>query len=144
MKRKHYISFLIILSGLILCAWIYHTPHPLPYSQCSEIYQQYSHTPGVSASFIKDFPINDSVAVDVTLLRFQDSTTWLDNIYILHELDKEEDFNPLKISFKIITKDDEQYLIAANSNNLTIGVFPIKTDQQFEAIFDNYFNQSYN
>ena len=37
MKRKHYISFLIILSGLILCAWIYRTPHPLPYSHISEI-----------------------------------------------------------------------------------------------------------
>ena len=144
MKKHHYITLAIVLLGLAASASCFLFPRQLPLEECSAELQQYHGVEGIRASFIKDFPINDSVAVDVTLLRFQDSTTWLDNIYILHELDKEEDFNPLKISFKMITKDDEQYLIAANSNNLTIGVFPIKTDQQFEAIFDNYFNQSYN
>lgn len=143
MKRKHCISFLIILSGALLSAWIYLTPRPLPYSQCSDLFLQYKDTPGISASFIKDFPINDSIDVDATILKFQDSTTWADNILQLHNINKEKGFNPQTISFKMINKGTERYLIASNLNDLTIGFFLIETDQQYDAIFDNYFNKSY-
>ena len=48
----------------------------LPESQCSEVYRRYAHVPGVEAAFVKGFPINDTVAVDVTLLHATDSAGW--------------------------------------------------------------------
>ena len=42
----------------------------------SELYMRYKDTPGVDATFIKDFHVNDTVYVDVTLLQATDSAGW--------------------------------------------------------------------
>ena len=71
-----------LVVGLLLlveCAalWAYRScSRTLPESQCSEVYRRYAHVPGVEAAFVKGFPINDTVAVDVTLLRATDSAGW--------------------------------------------------------------------
>ena len=51
-------------------------PRQLPESECSEVYRHYAHVEGVEAAFVKGFPINDTVAVDVTLLHATDSAGW--------------------------------------------------------------------
>jgi hypothetical protein len=40
------------------------------------VYRLYVNNPSIRASFIKDFRINDSVSVDVTLLEATDSVGW--------------------------------------------------------------------
>lgn len=51
-------------------------PRTVLLSECSEVYQRYSGVEGIRASFIKDFRINDTVFVDVTLLDVVDSSIW--------------------------------------------------------------------
>lgn len=76
MKKSWTITILICLlllgGGAVVIFW----PRTVPFEQCSEIYQKYANVEKVKASFIKDFKVNDTVFVDVTLLEAIDSTGW--------------------------------------------------------------------
>lgn len=63
---------LIIGGGVAVILW----PRTVPLQECSEIYQKYASMENVKASFIKDYKVNDSVFVDVTLLEAKDSACW--------------------------------------------------------------------
>ena len=66
------VCLLIVGGGAGVLLW----PRTVPLGQCSEVYKTYANYPSIKASFIKDFRINDSVTVDVTLLEAVDSNGW--------------------------------------------------------------------
>lgn len=67
------ITFLLIVVGaLVVRFW----PRTVLFDQCSDLYKHYSNVEGIDATFIKDFKVNDSVFVDVTLLETKDSAQW--------------------------------------------------------------------
>ena len=66
------VCLLIVLGTLTVKLW----PRTVPFDQCSEIYQKYASMENVKASFIKDYKVNDTVFVDVTLLEATDSVGW--------------------------------------------------------------------
>ena len=76
MKKQWNITVLVYLlivgGGAGVLLW----PRTVPLGQCSEVYKTYANNPSIKASFIKDFRINDSVTVDVTLLEAVDSNGW--------------------------------------------------------------------
>ena len=74
---RYLLCFLVatVLSLGAVVAWRL-WPRPLPPEECSELYRTYKDTPGVDATFIKDFHVNDTVYVDVTLLQATDSAGW--------------------------------------------------------------------
>ncbi len=76
MKKSWPITILICLlllgGGAVVIFW----PRTVPFEQCSEIYKKYANVEKVKASFIKDFKVNDTVFVDVTLLEAIDSVGW--------------------------------------------------------------------
>ena len=76
MKSRHWIAALIgmVAVGGAL-AWHY-WPRTVPLEECSGIYQRYHDNPHVVASFLKDFRVNDTVTVDVTLLEAKDDEGW--------------------------------------------------------------------
>lgn len=83
-----------VLGGTLACRlW----PRTVPLEECSEIYRAYKDTPGVDATFIRDFRVDDTVSVDVTLLQATDSAGWemlLSNVRMTK--DTEEHFKILK------------------------------------------------
>ena len=76
MRKKWLITVLLGLLIMGVGAWVLSWPRNVPFSQCSEIYQKYAGNPDIDASFIKDFRINDTIAVDVTVLKAKDSSGW--------------------------------------------------------------------
>ncbi len=66
------VCLLIVLGTLTVKLW----PRTVPFEQCSEIYKKYANVEKVKASFIKNFKVNDTVFVDVTLLEATDSMGW--------------------------------------------------------------------
>lgn len=75
--RKHRI---IALAGIVLAvaataAWRL-WPRTVPMEECSEAYRRYADSEHVVAAFLRDFPVNDTVCVDVTLLEARDSLGW--------------------------------------------------------------------
>ena len=85
--RKRNILLLTILvviavvGGMLAVRYL---PGIVPESQCSEVYRRYAHVPGVEAAFVKGFPINDTLGVDVTLLHATDSAGWA---YLMNKFD---------------------------------------------------------
>lgn len=77
MKLKQFIfPFLFFLAIIGIALAVRFWPRNVPFDQCSEVYKTYANSPGIKASYIKDFCINDTVSVDVTLLEATDTIGW--------------------------------------------------------------------
>lgn len=64
---------LLIIGGGIFVVFF---PRTVPFEQCSDEYKRYADVEGIEASFIKDFYINDTVTLDVTVLKALDSNNF--------------------------------------------------------------------
>ena len=65
----------IVLAVAATAAWRL-WPRTVPMEECSEAYRRYADSEHVVAAFLRDFPVNDTVCVDVTLLEARDSLGW--------------------------------------------------------------------
>ena len=78
--NKRYRSYLYSLAILLLSAAltlaVKYRPRGLSEEECGPLYRQYAHAPGIEASFVKGFRVNDTLAVDATLLRAKDTAAW--------------------------------------------------------------------
>ena len=63
------IVLIIVGGGLAVKFW----PRTVPLEECSPVYRKYVDVPGVNASFIKNYWLNDTVSSDATLLVFTDT-----------------------------------------------------------------------
>ena len=70
------VSLLLCLLAATLPAAIVYRCHTVSLSQCDELYRKYVDNPGIRASFIKDFPVNDTLAVDALLLEASSDSAW--------------------------------------------------------------------
>ena len=62
-----------IVGGALLVKYL---PGVVPYWQCSEVYKRYHKVEGVQTTYIKNYPVNDTLTVGVTLLEATDSAGW--------------------------------------------------------------------
>ena len=75
--KKHNVIFIILCVVAVLVAvLVKRCPRTVPYEQCSEVYKRYSRVEGVRATYIKDFRVNDTLTIGVTLLEATDSAGW--------------------------------------------------------------------
>ena len=76
-KPKQFLLPAIIFLAIVLVALAVRLwPRTVPFDQCSEVYKRYADMDGVDATFIKDYKVNDSIRVNVTLLQATDSVSW--------------------------------------------------------------------
>ena len=68
------IAGVVLVAAILLMVRLW--PQTLRDDECSPLYQRYCHTPGIEASFVKGFRINDTLAIDATLLHATDSASW--------------------------------------------------------------------
>ena len=64
--------FLTLLGVAAVAAWRY----LLPKRHVSDIYRRYEHADGIAASYIHNFPVNDTLTLDVTLLAATTDSAW--------------------------------------------------------------------
>ena len=77
MKRKDTIINILIFVVIVGGALVYrYMQSVVPYWQCSEVYKRYHKVEGVRASYIKNFPLNDTLTVGVTLLEATTDSGW--------------------------------------------------------------------
>ena len=70
----------VILLCLLLVAGaavIVLTPRTVPFDECSPLYRQYAGHEDIEATFVKDYPVNDTTLVDVTLLSATTDSAWV-------------------------------------------------------------------
>lgn len=113
MKRSWLITILFCLLLLGGGGAVLILPQVVPFSQCSDVYKRYAKMDGVDATFIKDYKVNDTVFVDVTLLEAKTDSAW--NV-ILNDFNMPvipEEYRELveknsSIEFNLISKEDPQ------------------------------------
>lgn len=76
MKKKYILPIVLGLLALGTLFALRTWPRTLDAEQCGELYRKYAATPGIHASFIKDYPVNDTLAVDVIQLQASSDSTW--------------------------------------------------------------------
>lgn len=80
MIRRWLISIIIICFAAVgAVVWQRHA-RTVPWDECSEVYRQYAHADGIEATFVHDYPVCDTLSVDVTILQATDSAGW-DTLY---------------------------------------------------------------
>ena len=76
-KKDTIICLVISLVGLLAALVVLYMRLTVPYWQCSEVYKRYAHVEGVRATYIKNFPVNDTLTVGVTLLEATTDSGWV-------------------------------------------------------------------
>ena len=76
MNKRTCITLAIIAVGLAVCAGFFLFPRQLTPEECGALYQRYKDAEGIDASFIKDFPVNDTLATDALLLEAATDSAW--------------------------------------------------------------------
>ena len=69
MNKRNIITVAVCLVAVCLVLVVKCHPRTLPIEECSQVYKDYADDPHVAVAFIKDFPVNDTLRVDVTTLR---------------------------------------------------------------------------
>ena len=75
--KKKWIIIVVVTVGIvgILAAFKYWL-RTVPLDECSPLYRQYAGHEGIKASFVKDYPVDDTTLVDVTLLSATTDSAW--------------------------------------------------------------------
>ena len=152
MKRKdkiiNILIFVAIVGGGLAIMYLHRV---VPYWQCSEVYKRYHKVEGVRATYIKNFPLNDTLTVGVTLLEATDSAGW-------EVLQRDFELTPLppevlafldtnSVDLWLASKDDyckgkdsiilNNDIIAVSYYRQQVSVFSIVTEKQLDAIFEH-------
>lgn len=67
------LCILLIIAGACLMLM----PRTVPIDQCSDVYRQYQGREGLEVSFVKQYRVNDTTAVDVTLIHATTDSAWV-------------------------------------------------------------------
>lgn len=76
MNKRRVISVAVCLVVAALVLLVKYHPRTVPVEECSQIYRDYADNPHIAVAFIKDFPVNDTLAVDVTTLQATTDSAW--------------------------------------------------------------------
>ena len=143
------IGLLIELAVITLCKrWYWFFPS----HSVSELYTKYAGTEGLDVAFVKDYRVNDTVFVDVTMLEATTDSAWIMlqndfNIPIIPEeyRDLVSSFN--SIDFRLAPKinpklpmdsiAENNNAIVTSRNKQTICIFHISSKKQVNEIFYN-------
>ena len=140
------ICLLLIIMGLLT---MLSTRFPLPW-QCSKLYWQYRGQEGIEATYVKQYPVDDTTLVDVTLLHATTDSAWesLCHGFITPEIPdniKENIINGNSVTVRIVSKDDPRIVVTPDSvdrydyllfspTKTTIGLFHVENVEQIFTI----------
>ena len=143
MKRNRLILATIPLVVLGILALVKLFPRSVPLEECSPLSRQYAGHEDIEATFVKDYPVDDTTLVDVTLLHATTDSAWVSMCLKSLPYDYPEDYPEDKrenvihgnsVTQYISSKDDiRTKVIPADTNNYNL-VF-INARQKYIVIF---------
>lgn len=157
MNKRRVISVAVCLVVAALVLLVKYHPRTVPIEECSQIYRDYADNPHIAVAFIKDFPVNDTLSVDVTTLQATDSLGWetLKNefhiISLSDNIQRKIEQGIDRVSTRIVSKTDptlpmdtsellNNNVIAISRLHRTVSVFYIKAEAEIDAILYNQLN----
>ena len=148
---RFWILFLLVLVLALGAITVAHHWHRIfPTGEVSEYYTRYAGREGMDVSYVKDYRVNDTIQLNVTLLEIHDSLLWEQ---VCEELDlltmadipveyRERFLTPNSFVSGIkqdsIVADDEhrQTVFIYSHCNRTICIFHSVSDEEYDAIMD--------
>nr|MCR4813027.1 hypothetical protein [Bacteroidales bacterium] len=77
-KNTYFTVFAVVVAlSVAVPLLVVHKPWRGTKVETSELYNRYADKEGIEASFIKDYRVNDSVFVDVTVLEATTDSAWI-------------------------------------------------------------------
>lgn len=159
-KRFWLIVALVALIEILVIWLALRWKYIFPTHEVSETYRHYQNVEGVDVTFIKDYKVNDTVAIDVTLLEARDSAGWetLKHDFAVTDLNAElqqftDDGKDLIFSRKIAKNgqplnahdDTSNYDMLATSHYAhTLTIFHITNNDEKHAVYCHNFDESIN
>ena len=149
-RRFWLVSIGLCLIAVGVAVGLKRMPRTVPYWQCSKMYKRYSQIEGIRATYIKDFRVNDTLTLPVTLLEATTDSGWArlqegfgiipyppEVLAIIDTNAVETWFAPKddlsKPMDSILTNND---IIAVHRNGRKVAIFEIVTEQQINSIFN--------
>ena len=75
--RRGWILWILVVALLAAATWaVVHHCRTVPLDQCSNVYRYFADHRDIEASFIKDFRLNDTVQLSVTVLHAVTDSAW--------------------------------------------------------------------
>ena len=147
----------LLLAALLMLPALW--PRTLDPEECSELYRNYSDHPDIDVTFIKNFPVNDTLRLDVTFLQATDSLGWetLKNDFHVHPLPELSQLHVSQgmdiVKIKLVPKDDptlnmdttdllNNNLLAISFLHRTLSIFHTSTEPEMDAIMHYQFDLS--
>lgn len=158
MNRRWTITLLLLPVVVLSVLLLTRSLHTVPPDECSDVYRQYKDTPGIKASFIKDYPINDTTTIDVTMLEASSDAGWESLKKTFNIIDYPPEVLPfvdtMVVEYYFATKDDysrgmdsvrlNNDFIAVSRFMKKVTVFNIKEEKQIVAILSYNINKQKN
>ncbi len=160
MKRRWIITLTLIPAIVVVVALVVYGLHTVPSSQCGDIYRYYENNPHLSVTYIKDFPVDDTLTVAVTTLCALDDEGWETlrkdfNIKPIPDILQEELNNGRDIIVvRMVPKSDptqpmdttdlsKNNVIGISNLQHSISIFNTDNESQQDAIMNYNFRSKY-
>ena len=107
-KRRFWLIVAAIVAAEVLAAVVWRC-YLYPEREVSDLYLRYAEDPGVEASYVKGFRINDTLAIDATLLHATDSAGWerlLNDFHLVNAIDTNLYSQSQSFCISLVSKDD--------------------------------------
>ena len=155
MNKRRVISVAVCLVVAALVLVVKYHPRTVPIEECSQIYRDYADNPHIAVAFIKDFPVNDTLAVDVTTLQATTDSAWcallldfgtpqemIDDYNSNKEFNEGEDASTIILFYKdkndlkkrIPSTNPDSRLVIASHRNRTLCIFMTEKNNIKETI----------
>ena len=143
--RKHRVIVNLVFAAVVVGILVFrYLPPTVAYWRSSEVYKCYCEVEGIRASYLKDFPLNDTLTVGVTLLEPTTDSGWarLQEDFEIRELsedEKKELAGNRSVGFKrlptIEPKDStERCMTTYSREKKSVCVFHVRDEAQYFAI----------
>lgn len=144
----------VLLVAVVAMGWL--CPWLFPAGDEGNLYRRYEHSDHVEVTFLHNFRVNDSVAVDVTMISALDSTGWDTlvadfNITVLPPqiqklIDEGKDFKTVRMTPREhlgqprdSTNILNNYVIGISRVYKNVSIFHVQTLKQINDVLKNQF-----
>ena len=129
----------------------------LPERHVSDIYRRYHNADGIAASYIHNFPVNDTLRLDVTLLEATTDSAWqalCADFAISDIVETIEDIDPHAIFSRQVNRHDYAQIVRGDSpdaeilaisyDSKTLSIFHTSNAAEKHTVFHYNYTESIN
>lgn len=155
-NRLLHAAFIILLLAVVARLAYNHNLWNIRGVEPSKLYLRYEHADGIKASFIKDYRINDTLTLDVTLLQATDSAGWdsLKSYYEFSPTLSDKDLAALADGHDLLktfinvndnkTNLPDNEILVASLRDKYICIFHMKNLSERDLLFDQIMDKIFN